>query len=51
MMTLGSVVMGAYVGDPDLACTTADGGPSTICGPAVDERDQIRIWLWLWLGF
>jgi len=48
-MTPGSVVMGAYVGDPDLACTTANNGPFTVSGPTIDEGDQI--WIWLWLGF
>ena len=32
-------------------CTTVDGGPSIVSGPAVDEADRIWIWLRLRLGF
>jgi hypothetical protein len=42
---------GADIGGLDLACTIANGGPSAISGPAVDEGDWIWIQLWLRLGF
>ena len=44
-MVLRSVVIGVDIGSPDLVYTTADGGPSAVSGPAIDEGDWIQLWL------
>ena len=41
---------GADVGGPDPVCTAADGGPSAVSGPAIDEGDRILIRLRLRIG-
>jgi hypothetical protein len=48
---LRCVVIGADVGGLDPVCTAAEGGPSAVSGPAVNEGDRIWIRLWLRLGF